>query len=241
MVFIGYSSKERYSVVEPILFHLKHFGLDVWYDFHDMFLGDDRYQINFKQGIGKSSYVIFIISPHFFESKCAMDELNYAKRMIENRSTVIFPIFYEMKPSELPQKFNWLCNIIYNEVDSSSGTKHVAYQIIERIFQDELQQYPYKELSTFSKEHIFSDRYIDRVIESWAAVDERNFGVRIGILYSLYLYFPCVETKYSKAINYIFLLLQMNENINHLIYSIFEKSILAYCIQQLKCCQLEQF
>ena len=79
MVFIGYSSKERYSVVEPILFHLKHFGLDVWYDFHDMFLGDDRYQINFKQGIGKSSYVIFIISPHFFESKCAMDELNYAK------------------------------------------------------------------------------------------------------------------------------------------------------------------
>ena len=55
MIFIGYSSKDRYSVVEPILFHLKHLGLHVWYDFHDMFLGDDRYQENFVNGIESAS------------------------------------------------------------------------------------------------------------------------------------------------------------------------------------------
>lgn len=235
MIFIGYSSKDRYSIVEPILFHLKHLGLNVWYDFYDMFLGDNRYQVNFVQGIESSAYVVFIISPHFFKSKCATEELRFVKDLLKKKAIVLFPVFYDLKPSELPVEFNWLCNIIYNEVYTDSGTKHVAYQIAERIFRDDILKHPYQCLDILAEKHLFSDEYIDRVIKSCSSIDERNFGVRIGILYGLYLYFPYVETKYNKAIQYIFLLLQLNEKINHLTYSIFEKCILGYCLVQLKC------
>lgn len=233
MIFIGYSSKDRYSVVEPILFHLKHFGLRVWYDFHDMFLGDNRYQENFVHGIEAASYIIFIISPHFFESKCAIEELLFAKKLIEESRAVFFPVFYDLAPDELPDQMDWMHNIIYNEVRSDSGTRHVAYQIAERIFRDETQALPYQSLVALAEGNHFHDCYANRLIESWSCVDERSYGVRIGILYSLYQYLPPIKTKYNAAIQYIFTLLQLNEVSDHLIYSIFEKCVLAYCSCQL--------
>ena len=108
MIFIGYSSKDRYSIVEPILFHLKHFGLDVWYDFHNMFLGDDQYQANFVEGIQSSSYIVFIISPYILESTCAMEELAFAKKLIEEEQAIFFPVFYNLEPDKLPPKLNWI-------------------------------------------------------------------------------------------------------------------------------------
>lgn len=54
MFFIGYSSKDRYTIVEPILFPLKHLGSDAWYDFTNMHLGDNRYFANLEHGIGEN-------------------------------------------------------------------------------------------------------------------------------------------------------------------------------------------
>ena len=34
MIFIGYSSGDRYTVVESLVFHLKNYGFEVWYGFH---------------------------------------------------------------------------------------------------------------------------------------------------------------------------------------------------------------
>lgn len=235
MIFVGYSSKDRYTITEPLLFHLKHFGLEVWYDFHDMFIGDDRHQTNFIDGIGKSTYIIFIISPHLFESVCAMEEIEFARGMIESRKAVFFPVFYNFKPENLPETLYWIRNLIYNEVQSNSGSRYVAYQIVERVLQDELQRLPYRCLYALKESDLFNDKYILQLLKSWGDVDERNYGVRIGILYSLYCYLPSIVTKYEKPIQYIFLMLQMNEPIDHLIYSIFEKSMainLGFFIQK---------
>lgn len=79
MLFIEYSCKDRYTIVEQILFHLQHFGLNVWYDFQGMFPCDDRFQTNFVHHIGSSTYIVFIISSNLFSSACAMEELAFAK------------------------------------------------------------------------------------------------------------------------------------------------------------------
>lgn len=228
MIFVGYSSKDRYTITEPLLFHLKHFGLDVWYDFHDMFLGDNRYQTNFIDGIGASTYIICIISPHLFESVCAIEEIEFARNMIENKKAVFFPIFYNFNPEDLPESLCWIRNIIYNEIQGNSGSRYVAYQIVEKVLQDELQRFSYGCLYAIIEANSFEDKYIVQLLKSWADVDERSYGVRIGILYSLYCYLPNVSTNYIKPITYIFLMLQMNEPVDHLIYSIFEKSMTIY-------------
>ena len=67
MIFIGYSSKDRYTIVESMVFHLKNYGFNVWYDFHDMYLSDARFETNFEHGIKDSKYVIFILSSNFLQ------------------------------------------------------------------------------------------------------------------------------------------------------------------------------
>ena len=58
MIFIGYSSGDRYTVVESLVFHLKSYGFEVWYDFYDMFLGDNRYEENFKKGMTAADDIV---------------------------------------------------------------------------------------------------------------------------------------------------------------------------------------
>ena len=91
MIFIGYSSKDRYTIVESMVFHLKNYGFNVWYDFHDMYLSDARFETNFEHGIKDSKYVIFILSPNFFTSKCAVEELDYAQTLYEQGTIKLFP------------------------------------------------------------------------------------------------------------------------------------------------------
>ena len=61
MLFFCFSSKDRHSIVESILFHLTNYGLPVWYDRHKMLLGDERDNKNFdeqKQRVCRELFVL---------------------------------------------------------------------------------------------------------------------------------------------------------------------------------------
>ena len=33
-IFIGFAAEDRYDIVEPIVYHLKNYGIELWYDRH---------------------------------------------------------------------------------------------------------------------------------------------------------------------------------------------------------------
>lgn len=41
-VFLCFSSADRYTIVDSVLYHLKRFHIPVWYDYHELTLGDNR-------------------------------------------------------------------------------------------------------------------------------------------------------------------------------------------------------
>lgn len=232
MVFIGYSSKDRYEIVEHMIFHLKNYGIDVWYDFHDMFIGDDRFHTNFEYGIAESKYVIFIISPDFFKSNCAMEELNYAQKLYEENKITLFPILYLLKASELPAEYNWIKKIIYNEVDAQSGTLFVTNQIIEKILYDIVKNLPFRsfsEIANFLKDK--NTNYLCRLAEAYLNLDKPNYSARIAILYAIFLYITSdkkiqLENYIPKIVNRIVTFTSLNISLDHLTFSIFELTIL---------------
>ena len=71
MLFFCFSSKDRHSIVESILFHLTNYGLPVWYDRHKMLLGDERDNKNFDEGVKACNYSIIILSANTIASECA--------------------------------------------------------------------------------------------------------------------------------------------------------------------------
>lgn len=52
--------KDRYTVAESLLYHLENYGVPVWYDRHDLIIGDNRQKENFEKGIIESKYAIII-------------------------------------------------------------------------------------------------------------------------------------------------------------------------------------
>lgn len=230
MIFIGYSSKDRYDVVEPMMFHFKNYGFHLWYDFHDMFVSDNRNKVNFEFGIKGSKYIIFFISKNFFSSKCAVEELDYAQKLYEQGSVTLFIIFYEYMAHELPEEFKWLSKIIYCEISKHTGTIFVANQIIEKILHDSLNILPYRSFSELSKQ-LPENSYISKLLETYLSLDLSNYSARIALLYALYLYLDTQlklnkDSINSKIINKIYKLTSLNLSIDHLSLHIFELAII---------------
>ena len=232
MVFIGYSNEDRYDIVESMVFHLKNYGMTVWYDFQDMMLGDNRFKENFETGIGKSNYVIFIISHNFFNSNCATEELKYAQNLYENGEIVLFPILYLMKASELPEDYNWIKKIIYNEVNEQSGTLFVTNQIIEKMLYDESKNLLYRSFSELSKLcYIQEKRYLGNLLDTYISLDLPNYSARIALLYAAYLFITIegnekYDTYINKTIARIFSFTSLIISLDHLTFNIFQLTML---------------
>lgn len=232
MIFIGYSSDDRYTVVESLVFHLKNYGFDVWYDFYDMFLGDKRYEENFKKGISGSQYVIFVISKNFFTSNCAKEELDYAQLLYEKGEIIMFPLLYHMSANELPKEYNWIKKIIYNEIDDHSGTLFVANQIIERMLHDEVLKSKYRSLSECVNYLLNSDKvYMYSLLNAYLHIDIQNYSARIALLYSAYLYIKSKglvnDNSYTcRIVQRIYLFTGLNITLDHLSLSIVSLAML---------------
>lgn len=232
MIFIGYSSKDRYDIIEPMVFHLKNYGFNVWYDFHDMYLSDDRYHTNFELGIGESKYVIFILSHNFFDSKCAIEELDYAQTLYEKNEIILFPVLYMIKASELPDSYNWIKKIIYNEVNEHSGTLFVTNQIVEKMLHDETKKMAFRSFSEINK-HLQNkpETYLSKLLETYLNLDIPNYSAKISLLYAIYLYISDTkkithEEYIIKIIDKIVTFTSLNIYLDHLTFNIFQLAVL---------------
>ena len=229
MIFIGYSSKDRYTIVESMVFHLKNYGFNVWYDFHDMYLSDARFETNFEHGIKDSKYVIFILSPNFFTSKCAVEELDYAQTLYEQGTIKLFPILYLLEANQLPEHYNWIRKIIYNEINKNSGTLFVTNQIIEKLLYDQVKTMDLRSMSEIAQYCSNNNLcYLHKLAEAFINLDLGNYSARIAMLYSMYLY---VDTQNENntidiIIHRIINFTSFNISLDHLSFSIFQLAVI---------------
>ena len=184
-VFLCFSSADRYSIVNSVLYHLKRFRIPVWYDYHELTLGDNRMTGNFELGLDLCNYAVVIISPSMFQCKCGNDELDEIKKRYENHTIYIFPIFYEITVSDLPYQYSWLTDLIYNELNQSTGSLATCKQIVYKIVKDKLDNCTIKQIQAFKNS---SNYYINHAINTYLKTDEDNFIARFTILYMLYVY-----------------------------------------------------
>lgn len=194
-IFIGFSSIDRYEVVESILYHLANYGIATWYDRHKMRIGD-FFSENFNDGILGSKYAVVIISHNIAKATCFAKELDCIKKQFERQELVVFPLFYKIKHNEIPMQYNWLTNLVYKEFDDKSGTLLICNHIMSRILTDELKKYKYRTLSELSNRLSFNndDKFLDKILQTYLNIDRDNYNARITILYCLYTH---ISIKYG--------------------------------------------
>lgn len=188
-VFLCFSSKDRFTVVNSVLYHLKRYGVPVWYDYHELTLGDNRIEGNFRNGLDFCDYAVVIISPNMYECICGNDELDEIHKRYNEHSIHIFPLFYKIKATEVPKKYSWMTNLIYNEISEDSGTLSPCRQIVYKIVCDMMP----KNAKTSIKDYISTeDKYITKMLKVYSHIEDSNHNAKFSILYSLFLYMDSI-------------------------------------------------
>lgn len=185
-LFICFSAKDRYDIVQPVVYHLKNYGIHVWYDRYEMVMGDDRVEKNLEEGAGKCRYALIILSANTVESSCATEEIKILESRYNRGEVVIFPVLYELSPSNGPPVFGWIRKLIFKEVDHTTGTLEICNHIACRITQDMLGSYPYRTISELAAASLPLPKSIDSLLNKYLQIDHANLNSRVAILYAIY-------------------------------------------------------
>ena len=167
-VFFCFSGKDRLVYAQSLNFHLKNLGIEVWYDYEKLYLGDDGDYVNIEEGVEQSKIFLLFISTQLFQSTGAMLELDTIKAKIDKyQGIVIIPILCEITSSQIPKKYNWISKYIYGEMklDISSGTYDLSIDILKRLLYEQLKSVEIKNLLTL--ENITTDKFINIIIDKY--------------------------------------------------------------------------
>lgn len=232
MIFICFSHIERYIVAQSLSYHLKNFGYRVWYDYDELFIGDDGDFLNFEEGLHKSKYVVIIVSHALFKSPCAISELEQIYSLFMNKQIVVIPILYNIIAKDIPETFQWINNIIYTEITNENGTLDVATQISAKYLEDIIRDSSFNRLNNIIIKPGKYSAYLKKLISCYLKIDSNNINARIATLYNLYLFlcnfFDLSNTPSycSKSIDYIYEKTNLNLSINFKELSIIENCMI---------------
>ncbi len=224
MIFLCFSSNDRYTVVKSCLYHLKNYGLSVWYDYHELILGAKKKEKNFVNAIENSNYFIIVYSQGFFHSPCAIQEENIIFDEFKKRPITIFPLLYNISFNELPQlQKSRIENLIYNEITDESGSLPTINQIVCKFYIDQLTEscYDLTPCINLSVAKKIDDIFIRRIIDVYSQISADNFNARIALLFSLFEYSMELHQEVNiseniiKTMNYLFNTTKMNIPLNH--------------------------
>lgn len=234
MFFLCFSGQDRATIVQSVLYHLQRYGLDVWYDNYRYILGDQKYD-TFSDAIKNSQYAVVIFSPSFPQSPGALEELEVIKKHYDKGYIHIFPIFYNISANLIPTQYSWLCDMIYNELDDSTGTLLTCNQMANKFLSDILNTKQYKSLWEIKALQNILPKYILKMIENYCGIIPENINSQLTLLYCLFLYLDEIAElpQYlTKSANYIFQTTRLNLSYN------FKEVII---MEQIVCLSINQY
>lgn len=186
-LFICFAAEDRYTIAEPIVYHLKNYGINIWYDRYAMVMGDNREEKNLKEGAGNCQYAVVILSKNTYESPCAMEEIAIIENRYKNKETTVFPVLYELTPENLPNSLTWIKELIFKEVNRQTGTREICNHIACKITGDIVQSNTYKSISEIIISNLGIPLATNAILESYSNVDASNINSRVSLLYAAYL------------------------------------------------------
>lgn len=185
-LFICFSAKDRHDIVQPVVYHLKNYGINIWYDRYELLMGYDRCEKNIKEGAGKCKYALIILSSNTISSKCATEEIKVLEERYNSNEVVVFPVLYELKPGNVPSEFAWIKNLIFKEANRTSGTFEICNHIACKITNDILSYYNYRTVSDIANAYLSIPKSICWLLNKYIKIDNANINSKVTMLYAMY-------------------------------------------------------
>ncbi len=226
MIFLCFSSKDRYSIAESIYYHLNNIGVPIWYDRKEILMGDNRNYKNFIEGVDACRYAIILLSPNSISSICANEEIDLIYPKYLNGNMYVFPVFYNIRACEVPEKYSWMLKLVYKELSISVDSRGLCNHVACKYLLDKLNGHTYQ---TFNDIKNLEDLFITKLISHYIQIDGHNFNARISLLYAGMLYLQSLSSLpflCTKGMQYIFNETKLNLEIDLRETLIFERLFL---------------
>ena len=93
-----------------------------------------------------------------------------------------------MSPKDIPLALQWIKELIYKEVDKSTGTLEICNHIACKITDDILKNYHYQSISDFLNHNdTLLPPLIHKLLNRYQSIDCENLNSRVTLLYATYL------------------------------------------------------
>ena len=102
MVFLCFSVKDRLPLVNDFYHFLSNFGLEVWYDRKNIYLGDNRREKNIELGAENQNvnYAVIFYSDNFKNGNICLEEFEILVNRYNKDEVFLFPVFISNSASK---------------------------------------------------------------------------------------------------------------------------------------------
>lgn len=126
-IFISHSSLDKSCFVEPLVDELNKLGLQVWYDKYSIHKGD-KIKDSIIKGIAESVVFLAVLSKNYYTSNWSNMELGILQA---NNPGNLLPIIFPNIKKQTGQKYPFILEHNYIEVDSEKEIKEIALELKE--------------------------------------------------------------------------------------------------------------
>ena len=209
MIFLCFSVKDRIPLINDFYHFITNFGLDVWYDRRNIFLGDNRTEVNITKGVENASinYAIIFYSENFKDGNICLEEYEILVNRYNKKEIFLFPVFITNVPDTIDDRFKLCKTLVFKEIKNQNDFPALCLHIIAKITYDEICKLKFKNLKDIvSFPSQINNLYYSLIIE-YQNIEKTNYNMRIAFLYALY---KCITHNriinffHIKTMNFIF-------------------------------------
>lgn len=229
-IFISFSGTAREKFAIKFLNFFKQYGLNCWYDQHELFLGDELKETITQKGIETANYSILIINKTYLSRNWPCQEAIKLYEQLEiKKDSVIFPILLDITKEEVKNsQLKFLLDIKYQFLHTGESITGISLQILNRIFHDVTMQSKLKNMDDalcyFKRLTLSGNIDIYNALSIVNNFDETNYKDKAILLTCLTKLFGNVQ--YQKALNKISYSIYDNQPIDFDKYKIVESIFL---------------
>lgn len=99
-LFVSHASEDKISFVQPLVEALKKFGLRVWYDSNEVFVGGSLAEA-IEAGLRQSMFGLIVLSPTYFKKEWTKKELKYYLSIEADGRGRILPIWHNIEIDDI--------------------------------------------------------------------------------------------------------------------------------------------
>ncbi len=129
-VFVSHASEDKESFVRPLVATLSAAGLKVWYDEHELRVGDSLRR-SIDRGLARSRFGLVIVSRPFLAKHWPQKELDGLVAREEEGNKVVLPIWHDITASEVRASSPTLADRL--ALNSSRGVEDVVQELLKVI------------------------------------------------------------------------------------------------------------